>query len=253
MEVQATSDRVRSAGESLLNSGNQAKAGDSLGKEDFLRLLMTQMTNQDPLNPLDSQGMMAQFAQMGSLEQLTNINQQLGELNRTQGQIVRSTAASYLEKDVTVQGGAARVNDGRAPAVQYKLSTDANVAVKILDEGGSPVRMLELGFLPAGSHRIEWDGVDNDGDLVPNGRYSYDVDARASDDTTVPVDLYVSGKISGVRFADGRQYIRMNGEEYGLDEVVSLSNESERLFGSREPIGPRNTMTPMPPVLDRTR
>lgn len=253
MDVNSTQASLRSAGEALQSSGTKAKAGDQLGKEDFLRLLMTQMTNQDPLNPLDSKGMMEQFAQMGSLEQLQNINGSLEKLNKSQADILQSTAASYLDKDLMVKGGTARVNGGQAPPVQYKLPRGASIEVSILDEGGSPVRKLDLGAQGPGHHRVEWDGRDADGDVVPSGRYEYKIAAKSDDDSDVPVDLYVTGKVSGVRFEDGRQYIKMNGDEYTLSDVISLSNESERLFGNREPMGLRNTMTPMPPALEQPK
>jgi flagellar basal-body rod modification protein FlgD len=237
----------------MLSANNRSKPGDQLGKEDFLRLLMTQMTNQNPLDPLDSKGMMEQFAQMGSLEQLQNINTQLDHLNRAQGDILQSTAATYLDKDLTVKGGSARVSAGQAPPVQYRLARDASIDVAILDEGGSPVRTLKLGDQGPGNHLIEWDGRDTDGDVVPNGRYTYRISAVSQDGGEVPVDLYVTGKVSGVRFEDGRQYLKMNGDEYTLGDVISLSNESERLFGGRQPMAPRNRMTLLPPVLDQPK
>lgn len=253
MEVNSTQAQVRGAGEALLNARNRTTGGDRLEKDDFLKLLMTQMTNQDPLNPLDSKGMMEQFAQMGSLEQLQNINGNLDKLNKSQADILQSTAAAYLEKDVTVKGGTARVVGGSASPVEYKLARDAQVEVTILDAGGSPVRSLDLGAQGPGSHAVAWDGKDSDGDVVPNGRYSYRIAARSDDDTEVPVDLFLTGKVSGVRFEDGKQFIKLNGDEYQIGDVVSVSNESERLFGHREPMAPRNTLTPMPPVLERPR
>ena len=251
MEVNSTQSQVRGAGEALLNASNRTSGGDKLQKDDFLKLLMTQMTNQDPLSPMDSKGMMEQFAQMGSLEQLQNINGSLEKLNRSQAEILQSTAAAYLDKDVTVKGGAARVTGGQAPPVQYKLPRDAQIEVSILDEGGSPVRRLDLGAQGPGNHQVEWDGRDSDGDVAPNGRYTYRIGAKTDDGGEVPVDLYVTGKVSGVRYEDGKQYIKMNGDEYTLNDVISLSNASERLFGNREPMGLRNTMQPLPPVLER--
>lgn len=251
MEVNSTQSQMRGAGEALLNARNRTTGGDRLEKDDFLKLLMTQMTNQDPLNPLDSKGMMEQFAQMGSLEQLQNINGSLEKLNKSQADILQSTAAAYLEKDVTVKGGAARVEAGMATPVEYRIPRDANVQASIIDAGGSPVRQLDLGAQGPGSHTVDWDGKDADGDTAPNGHYAVRIAARSDDDSEVPVDLFVTGKVSGVRFEDGKQYIKLLGDEYTIGDVISVSNESERLFGKREPMAPRNTLTPMPPVIDR--
>ena len=215
--------------------------------------MMAQVTNQDPLSPMDSAGMMEQFAQMGSLEQLTNINDTLDSINQSQADLVQSTAATFLDKDMTVGGGAAALKNGNIAAVQYRIPADANVEAVILDAGGSPIRTLDLGFQGPGQHLVEWDGLDGDGDIAPNGRYTYQVKADTAEGRDVPVDLYVTGRVSGVRFENGKQFISMNGEDYTLDEVVSISNESAQLFGGREPLGPSNTLTPMPPVLDQPR
>jgi len=76
--------------------------GKELGKQDFLNLLMTQMANQDPLDPMDSAGMMQQLAAMGTVEQLQNLNNQTAKLMAIQQQIARATAGSLLDKDVEV-------------------------------------------------------------------------------------------------------------------------------------------------------
>ena len=76
--------------------------GKELGKQDFLNLLMTQMANQDPLDPMDSAGMMQQLAAMGTVEQLQNLNNQTAKLMAIQLQIARATAGSLLDKDVEV-------------------------------------------------------------------------------------------------------------------------------------------------------
>ena len=84
-----TVNALNAAGNSLQKSFTQKSAKpDALGKDEFLKLLMAQVTNQDPLNPMDSQGMMDQLTGMGSLEQLININDSLGKLNKTQAEIV---------------------------------------------------------------------------------------------------------------------------------------------------------------------
>lgn len=253
MEVRSTQAALRNSGEALLNAGKDSKGGDKLDKNDFLRLLMTQMTNQDPMNPLDSKGMMQQFAQLGTLEQLNNIGKKLDTLNTVQSEISRSNAYTYLDKDVTVRGGSARVIEGEAPPVHYKIPSGSTVQVHIRNENDTRIRTIEMGFQGSGSHRIQWDGLDADGEQVPDGRYVYDVVAESDEGITVPVDLFMTGKVSNVRFEDGRQMIRMNGDDYDATEIIGVSNESERRFGTRDTMRLRTDMTPMPPVLEPKR
>ena len=236
-----------------MNASKGAKGGESLDKDDFLRLLMTQMTNQDPLNPLDSKGMMQQFAQLGTLEQLTNISRKLDTLNTVQSEISRANAYSYLDKDITVRGGMARVAKGEVPPVHYKIPSGSTVQVHIRDANDSRIRTIEMGFQGAGRHRVQWDGLDSDGEQVPDGRYVYDVVAASDEGSGVPVDLYMTGKVTDVRFEDGRHMIRMNGDNYDANEIIGVSNESARRFSGRDPMRLRTDMTTMPPVLEPER
>ena len=253
MDVNSTQAALRQSGESLVGGGRPEQSGQALQKEDFLRLLMTQMANQDPLDPMDSKGMMEQMAQMGALEQLTNIHGQLETLNNVQGEISRAIAFSYLDKDVTVKGGTARVGDGNVAVVNYSLIRDAAVQVHINDESNSPVRTLDLGYQGPGEHIIHWDGKDADGDPVSNGSYTYRVVAESEDGSRVPVDLFSTGKVERVRFNNERPMIHMNGQVYDARDVMGVSNESERRYGGREPMGLRTEMTPMPPMTERRR
>mgnify|MGYP001476470017 CR=1 FL=1 len=94
LQVNATSLRNQAA-----KSSNNGK---EMGKQDFLNLLMTQMANQDPLDPMNSEGMMQQLASLGTVEQLQNLNSQTAKMMEIQQHIARSTAGSLLGKDVEV-------------------------------------------------------------------------------------------------------------------------------------------------------
>lgn len=255
MDVQSTQAALRSSGESIATADQRGtpQAGGELGKNDFLQLLMTQMTHQDPLDPMDSKGMMQQFAQMGTMEQLTNISDQMGTLNDVQQAVARSNAYSYLDKDVRVAGGETAVRQGQVPTMRYSLPRDANVRVRINDSENAPVRTMELGYRAAGDHRIEWNGRNDNGDPVPDGHYSIHVKASTDDGSEVPAQVTTQGRVSGVRFKDGKAYLRMNGQEYSASDVVGLSNRSQRMFDQRDPKGLRNEMTPKPPVSQEPR
>ena len=152
-EVNQAQAAVRQASTSLNNNLSRPTDGgkSSLEKDDFLKLLMAQVTNQDPLNPMDSEGMMNQMTSMGSLEQLVNLNKQIGQLNSTQTEIAKSNAYSFLDKDVTVRGGTANVTSGATPDLQFQLPREASsVRVVISDEQGNPVRQIELGQVARG-------------------------------------------------------------------------------------------------------
>ena len=244
---------VQSANNALQRSYTQrAPKSNTLGKDEFMKLLMAQVTHQDPLNPMDSKGMMDQLTGMGSLEQLVNLNEAVSKLNDTQQDVVRASTFSFLDKDVTVRGGGVPVNNGHAPGLQYSLPRDAEtVTLSILDSQGAPVRQLELGAQGPGSHSVNWDGQDAQGKPVPDGFYRYTVAARSQDQDSIPADLYVRGKVSGVRFEGGRPKLTINGEDIDVRDVIEMSNRSQRLFSDQLPAALRTELRPGEPVTRR--
>lgn len=251
-----TGTQVRQASTSL-NTALTRKTGEakeSLSKDDFLKLLMAQATHQDPLNPMDSQGMMNQLTAMGSLEQMINMNKQLGQLNQVQGDISQATAYTFLDKDVTVKGGRVSVSQGATPGLQFQIPNEAeSVKVQITDKTGAVVRTIDMGAQGPGRHTVNWDARDNDGESVLDGMYSYDVAAKSPDNEALPVELYMRGKVSGVRFENGRNFLKVNGEDVDTRSLVEISNQSQRTFSRRQPMPLRESIRPLPPQLERKR
>ena len=251
MSSAETSAALRTASTSLQNSFARKKAegADSLGKDDFLKLMMAQATHQDPMNPMDSQGMMQQLTAMGSLEQLMSVNKNLDSLGQVQSDIARANTFSMLEKDVTIPGGKVKLNEGLAPGMQFSLPREvATVRVVVASPDGQVVRTLEMGAQASGNHAVKWDGRNDQGEMLPDGNYTYSVKAATSDSEDVPANLFVSGKVSGIRFDKGRHLLKVNGEEVDLKDVVEMSNASQRLFGDRKPQPLRDALTPRPPA-----
>jgi flagellar basal-body rod modification protein FlgD len=251
-----TTTQLRQANSSLNNAltRKSGEAKESMGKEDFLKLLMAQATHQDPLNPMDSQGMMNQLTAMGSLEQMINMNKQLGQLNQVQSDISQATAYTFLDKDVTVKGGRVSVSQGATPGQQFRIPREAEtVKVQIVNKSGDLVRNLDLGAQGPGQHTVGWDGLDEDGERVSDGVYSYNVAAKTADNEALPVEMYMRGKVSGVRFDKGRNFLKVNGEEVDTRGLVEISNQSQRNFAQRQPMPLRESMQPLPPMPERRR
>src|SRR5262249_17534361 len=150
-------------------------------------------------------------------------------------------------KDVTVKGGAARVSNGAAGDLRFQMPREAEtVRVNIIDAGGTAVRTLDLGAQGPGSHVISWDGKDKDGDAVLDGVYHYSVTAKSADADAVPVETFMTGKVSGVRFDNGRPFLKVNGEEVDAREIIELSNQSHRLFSAMQPMPLKESLQPAP-------
>lgn len=214
-----------------------SEGGKKLGKQDFLNLMMTQMGHQDPLSPMDSNQMMQQFAAMGSMEQLQNLNEQVTELLAKQSDVVQATAYSFLGKDVELGSDTLRVQKGIATPGLYQLEGDADrVTIQVLDAHGEVVRSLTPGAQGRGSHQVVWDAKDDEGDAVPDKSYRYRVMAKTADGEVIGASQIKQGRVSAISFEKGRPLVKVNGEFLPLSSIKSLSNQSEQRFSQADPL-----------------
>ena len=243
-----TENILNAAGNSLQKAFTQKSAKpDALGKDDFLKLLMAQVTNQDPLNPMDSQGMMDQLTGMGSLEQLININDSLGKLNKAQADIVRANTFAFLDKDVKIRGQSVEVNRGQASGIEFQIPGEADkVKLTVIGADGQAVRSVDLGARAAGIHSVKWDGLDKEGNRAPDGKYRYQIVAKGPEDQQLQVEMFRQGKVSGVKFGAGSPKLSIGGEDIDLRDVIEMSNRSERIFGNRLPANLRQDIRSRP-------
>ncbi|MBS1256678.1 MAG: Basal-body rod modification protein FlgD [Deltaproteobacteria bacterium] len=235
LQYSATSLRNKAA--------SNSEDGKKLGKQDFLNLLMTQMANQDPLNPLDSEGMMQQLASMGTVEQLQNLNSQTSKLMAIQQHIAKATAGSLLDKDVEVGAREIPLNNGETIPVSYKLDGSADrVMLLVQDSTGEMIREINLESRAQGVHQFSWDGRDNDGDLMPDGNYSYNVFARTDGGEEIGVTMTKSGQVSMVRFDGSEPLLKINGEWVSAKEMVGLGNKSKLRYQNAIPLPARTEL-----------
>jgi len=195
----------------------------TLGKDDFLTLLITQLQNQDPLNPTDSVEYTAQLAQFSSLEQLSNVNQNLEYLQLYQASINNAQAVSFIGKQVLAQGNAIQLNDGVADNCEFELAADASgVVVNIYDQAGNFVKALEEGAMQAGRQRVAWDGTDQNGNTVADGNYTFEVMALDGNNQTVAVTPFMTGTVDGVTFREGTTYFIVADQKIPIGDIVEV-------------------------------
>lgn len=194
-----------------------------MGKDDFLQLLVTQLQNQDPLNPSDATEFTAQLATFSSLEQLQNINTALGDVSTSQTVLTNSQAVDYIGKQIQAIGDRVYLNDGQADPIEFDVADEAaGVYVKIYDQYGEYVQDLELGPMAAGQHSVQWDGLDHQGRTAPDGTYQYETAAIDADGNTVSVTSFTRGTVSGVYYKNGIAYLVTADQEVPLGSVVQV-------------------------------
>jgi flagellar basal-body rod modification protein FlgD len=144
-----------------------ATANDAGSAERFLKLLVTQMQNQDPLNPMDNAEITSQMAQINTVSGIEKLNGTVEGLNRQFVQMQALQGASLVGRDITIQGDKLAVQGGSAVG-GFELEASADrVKVEVLNGAGRVVDMLDLGAQSSGRHGFEWAATGNaDGELL---------------------------------------------------------------------------------------
>ncbi len=150
-----------------------------LDQSDFLKLLTTQLKNQDPLKPVENEAFVAQMAQFSSLSGITEMNAKLGGILDTLNQGQLSTATGLVGKYVLTSGTTAVPDStGGVYGVLGIPEGATNTTVTIKDSTGKAVRTLSLGAVESGSHDFAWDGKDDAGNAVPLGPVTIEATAN---------------------------------------------------------------------------
>lgn len=195
----------------------------SMGKDDFLQLLVTQLQHQDPLSPMDSTGFTAQLAQFSSLEELQNINESLSGVGNSQTILTNSQAVDYIGKQIQAVGDHLYLNEGNPTPIEFNLGQDsAGVYVKIYNQYGEFVQDIDAGPMGAGQQRLEWNGMDYQDRQAATGAYRYEVMAMDADGNNMSVTSFTTGTVSGVYYKNGLAYLLTADQEIPLGDVVQV-------------------------------
>jgi flagellar basal-body rod modification protein FlgD len=156
---------------SALNGGASAPTANEASSEDrFLKLLVTQLQNQDPLNPMDNAQMTSQLAQINTVNGIEKLNTTVEGLNAQFAQLQALSGASLVGREITLKGNALQVTGGRATGAFDLAGTAGSVKVEVLNAAGRVVGTVDQGAQDAGRHRFNWDAAGQ-----PDGRYSFRV------------------------------------------------------------------------------
>ena len=188
---------------------------------DFLTLLTTQLQNQDPLKPLDATQFTTQLVQFASVEQAISQNARLDEILKIQGGNQAVGAVAFLDSIVEAFGDTTMLSGGTAEFA-YRLPSDAKtVNVTIKNADGDVVRTL-TGDLTAGTHKIVWDGNNDQGVAQPDGKYTISVTASGANDESLNVVTSIFGTVSGITVKDGALVLDLGGHTVKIGDVVSV-------------------------------
>lgn len=169
----------------------------------FLTLLMAQMKNQDPLNPLDNAQVTSQLAQLNTVSGIEKLNSTVGQILSGYNDSQAMQAAGMIGKNVMVAGNALPLASGQAIGGALLDGSAEQVTLTIKDAAGRVVQTENLGAKPTGSFYFAWDGKDAAGNVQKDGNYTFAVDAN-SGSNKVPASAMQIGTVSAVvRSKDG--------------------------------------------------
>lgn len=197
-------------------------AAISQTQDRFLQLLIAQLQNQDPMNPMENAEMTTQLAQMSTVEGINNLNANMETLMSSLQSAQGLQAASMIGRSVMVEGEEL-VSDGAG--AQGGVALDGKVdalAVTVRDAFGNAVDTLDLGPQAAGFVRFEWDGLDASGNPLAAGEYRFEVKATLEGES-VDATGYMTGLVNGVYMSDAGVSLDVEGKgSFAFSEVKQI-------------------------------
>ncbi|HMJ53519.1 MAG TPA: flagellar hook assembly protein FlgD [Polyangiaceae bacterium] len=202
-----------------------ASNSNAMGKDAFMKLLVAQISHQNPLKPMDDTAFVAQLAQFSALEQTMGINKRLDELTTAQRGSANTELGALVGKRVTVRGTMTSLDSsGIGAPISYTLDGNAKtVDVNIADATGKVVRTIHVGAQPAGLTKITWDGRNNDGLAQPPGPYTISVVAKDGANA-VSVSQETTGTLVGIDFSKGYPNLQLdNGVSAPASDLLRIN------------------------------
>ena len=204
--------------------GPGAAQDQAIGKQDFLKLLVTQLEQQDPMNPQDGTEFVAQLATFTSLEQLINIEEGLNNVAMTSLATNNTLASNLIGKRVQVRGAGKIAHESGAHTLHYELQSEAsNVTVEVMDEDGKVVRTITGGSATKGENDLIWDGRDDNGNAVSAGSYEFRIEAENEDGASVSARTTSTHLVESVSFQGGvPTLVLSNGDRVEMGDVMQV-------------------------------
>ena len=186
---------------------NDSKKVDDLGKDAFLKLMITQLQNQDPLNPAKNEDFIAQLAQFSSVEGIQNINSSIGDLATSFKSSQALEASSLVGRQVQISSNEARLTDNGEVKGTITLNSDvSDIKLLIEDSTGNVIRLLDIGSHQRGDVNFSWDGSNNSGTRMANGSYTLKANGIV-DGQDAQLSLAVGANVNSVTISQNNEML----------------------------------------------
>jgi flagellar basal-body rod modification protein FlgD len=203
-------------------ASSAAPTGASEQQDRFLKLLVTQMKNQDPLNPLDNAQVTSQLAQINTVSGIEKLNTTVQGLSSSLLASQSVQSASMIGRQVYATGSYLTLENGKATGAVNLTQPADRVYVAIADAAGTVVRRIELGSAGTGMSGFEWDGKTDAGATAAAGQYVFQVTA-ARGNTAIPAEPVTLGTVDGVSLGAGGMTLNLKGGgSIGMSDVKQI-------------------------------
>lgn len=192
--------------------------------DQFMRLMLAQLENQDPLEPQDDGEFLSQLAQMEAAAGISELQDSFDNFSAAMQSNSALQASSLVGRSVLAPGGYAQLETGQSVQGEINLSSSTtNLSIEITDAAGQLVRNIPLGTQASGSVPFSWDGTDEAGNTMPPGTYKVRATAAIGSET-VEQEVLVAAKVDSVTIAQNGQSVSLNLAGLGS---ISLSEVKE--------------------------
>ncbi len=215
--------RTNAASNAAAAAGATSRASIAQNFDSFLLLLTTQLKNQNPLEPLDTNQFTQQLVQFASVEQQLKSNDTLSALLASSKAQNATNAAAFMGKTITADGTTTQLSGGKASWVLNAPRAAADAVVTIRDSKGNIV-FQDRGTLAQGSNAYTWDGRTNANGIAPDGDYQMTVTARDVAGQDMVVKSEISGKVTGVDLSGETPVLLIGATRVSIDAVKSVGS-----------------------------
>ena len=202
-----------------------------MGKDDFMKLLLTELQHQDPTSPMDSDKILSQTSQLAQLESQEKTNKALEALTASFVNNKNFSAVSSIGKYAKLENSLALTNDkqGKPNPINFDLNFAEDVksgTIKIYDENFYLIKTLKVEEGQAGKQSFNWDGTNDAGEYAKGGSYSVVADYYNTDNVKLKGE-FGSHKIESVKFDGGKTYLKLDGTFISFDHVKEIFTKEE--------------------------
>ncbi len=200
---------------------------NALGKDDFLLLLVTQLQNQDPLNPNDPMEFTTQLAQFSTLEQMFAVNSQLQNLENGQGNMLQLSALSMIGKRAAVEADQVTLGATDTRLGYFLTGAVDQVDLVVRNDGGQTVAVLNGTDLDAGQHFFTWDGTDGNGKPLAAGNYQLELQAWLGGERVAGGSPLVRATVTGVDLTGLTSQLTTAAGAFSMSALATISQAGQ--------------------------